>query len=116
MSATSLTRSTDSRAIRAVRAPRRMRAQIGRSCRRRGPEDRVTELGGQIEAAPVPVDHVDNAQRVLVVAKAATEAPAQRLVERLLASVSERGMADVVADADCLGEILVQPERPSDRA
>ena len=38
------------------------------------------------------------------------------LVERLLAGVAERRMAEVVAEADRLGEILVQPQRARDAA
>jgi hypothetical protein len=49
---------------------------------------------------------------VLVVAKAAAAALAQQLVERLLAGMPERRVAEVVAEADRLDEILVQPERP----
>ncbi len=37
---------------------------------------------------------------------------AQQLVENSLAGVAERRMPHVVAEADRLGEILVQPQRP----
>src|SRR4029079_5046539 len=41
---------------------------------------------------------------------------ADDLVERLLARVPERRMAEVVAEADRLDEVLVQPERARDGA
>ena len=44
------------------------------------------------------------------------EALAQRLVECLLACVAERRVAHVVAEADRLGEILVQAQGPGDAA
>ena len=66
--------------------------------------------------AAVALEHVDDAQRVLVVAEAAAEARLQRLVERLLARVAERRVAEVVPEADRLGQVLVQPQRARDRA
>ena len=48
--------------------------------------------------------------------KPAEAALAQQLVERLLPGVPERRVADVVADRDRLGEILVQAQRPRDAA
>ena len=42
-------------------------------------------------------------ERLLVVAEAAAEALAQRLVERLLAGVAERRVAHVVPEPDRLG-------------
>jgi hypothetical protein len=50
------------------------------------------------------------------VLKPAPEALLQQPVERLLAGVPERRVAEVVAEADRLGEILVQPQRTGDRA
>ena len=41
---------------------------------------------------------------------------AQRRVERLLADVAERRVAEVVAEPDRLGQVLVQPERAGHRA
>ena len=48
--------------------------------------------------------------------KPSRAALAQQLVERLLARVAERRMAEIVAEPDRLDEILVQPERPRDAA
>ena len=71
---------------------------------------------GQIEAAAVALEHVDDPERVLVVAEAPVEPLAQRLVERLFARVAERRVPEVVAEPDRLDEVLVQPQRPRDAA
>ena len=73
-------------------------------------EDPVAHLVGEVQ----PLG--DRAQRLLVVAEAPAEALLQRLVERLLAGVAERRMAEVVAEPDRLGQVLVQPQRPGDDA
>jgi hypothetical protein len=36
----------------------------------------------------------------------------ERGIERVLAGVAERRMTEVVSQAQCLGQILVEPERP----
>src|SRR5215213_2965628 len=53
---------------------------------------------------------------MLVVAETAPPALAQTRVEHLLARVAEGRMAEIVAERDRLGEVLVQPERASDAA
>src|SRR4051794_19647446 len=53
---------------------------------------------------------------MLVVTEAAEAALAEQLVERLLAGVAERRGADIVANRDRLGQILVQAQRPRDAA
>ena len=40
----------------------------------------------------------------------------QRRAQRVLAGMAERRMAEVVGEAQGLGQILVEPERPGDRA
>ena len=57
---------------------------------------------------------IDDAQRLQVVLEAAEVAHA--LVERVLARVAERRVAEVVREADRLDEILVQAQRARDRA
>ena len=87
--------------------------------RRDGPgvvEDAVAHLVREVEAAAVALEHVDDAQRVLVVAEAAVEALAQRAVERRLARVAEGRVPEVVAEADRLGEVLVEAQRARDGA
>ena len=79
-------------------------------------QDAVAHRLRQVQALAVALEHVDDAQRVLVVAEAAADALVQRAVERLLAGVPERRMAEVVAQPDRLGQVLVQPQRPRDRA
>ena len=77
-------------------------------------EDAVAHLVREVEAAPVALEHVDDAQRVLVVAEAALEALAQRAVQRRLAGVTEGRVAEIVAEADGLGQVLVEAQRAGD--
>jgi hypothetical protein len=79
-------------------------------------EDAVAHLPREVEPAPVPLEPLDNPQRVLVVAEAAAAALPQHGVERLLAGVPERRMPEVVAEPDRLDEILVQLQRAGDAA
>ena len=84
-------------------------------------DDAVAHVVGQVQAAPTTrplraLEHVHDPQRVLVVAEAAAEALGQRPVEDVLADVAERRVAEVVPEADRLDEVLVEPERPRDRA
>ena len=79
-------------------------------------EDAVAHLVREVEAAAVALEHVDDAQRVLVVAEAALEALAQRAVEPGLAGVPEGRVPEIVAEADGLGEVLVEAQRAGDRA
>ena len=79
-------------------------------------EDAVAHLPRQVEAAAVALEALDDAQRVLVVTKAAAAALAHHLVERLLAGVAERRVPEVVAEPDRLDEILVQAQRAGDAA
>src|SRR5262249_2418550 len=78
-------------------------------------EDAVANLGGQVEASAVALEGVDDPEGMLVVAKAEAGALTQDGVERLLARVAEGRMAEVVAESDRLGQVLVQPQRPRDR-
>ena len=79
-------------------------------------EDAVADLLGQVQAVAVALQHLDHPQRVLVVLEAAAAALAQRRVERFLAGVAEGRVAEVVTEPDRLGQVLVQAERPRDRA
>ena len=78
-------------------------------------EDAVAHLVRQVEAAAVALEHVDDAQRVLVVAEAALEALAQRAVQRRLPGMTEGRVAEIVAQADGLGQVLVEAQRAGDR-
>ena len=61
-------------------------------------EDPVAHLPGQVQPAAVALEQLDDAQRVLVVAEAAGRRARAALVERLLAGVAERRVAEVVAE------------------
>ena len=64
----------------------------------------------------VALERVDDAQRVLVVEERRAEALAQAAVQRLLADVPERRVAEVVAEPDRLDQVLVERQRPRHRA
>ena len=49
-------------------------------------------------------------------AKAKAEPLAEGFIERFFACVPERGMPEVMAEPDRLGQILVQAQRPGDAA
>ena len=66
------------------------------------PGDPVAHVVAQVQPRAVELEHVDDAQRVLVVAKAGAEALAQAVVEDVLADVPERRVAEVVAQPDRL--------------
>ena len=68
-------------------------------------EDPVADLVREVEASGDPVG-------LLVVPEAAAEAPSQRLVERLLSRMPERGVAHVVPEADRLDQVFVQAQSP----
>ena len=77
-------------------------------------ENPVAGLDSEVQAAAVALEHLDDPERLLVVAEPAAEPLGERLVERFLAGVAERCMAEVVPERDRLGEILVQPEGAGD--
>ena len=72
-------------------------------------EDAVPHLHGEVQPLGDP-------QRVLVVAEPPPEAFVNSSVERVLARVSERRMSGVVAEADRLDEVFVEPQRARDDA
>ena len=74
------------------------------------PEDPVAHLPRQVETAPVALEPLHYAKRVLVVAEPLTAALAQELVEGLLARMAERRVADVVADRNRLGQVFVEAQ------
>ena len=82
---------------------------------RHGPwvvEDPVAHLPGQVEPVAVVLQEVHHTQALLVV----PEGPAQERGERFLAEMPEGGVAQIVAQRDRFGEVLVQTQGPSDRA
>ena len=90
--------------------------QSRRLARARVVEDAVAHLLGQVEPAPVALQHLDHPQRVLVVLEARAAALAQSRVECLLARMPEGRMAEVVPQPDRLGQVLVEPEGAGDGA
>ncbi len=74
-------------------------------------------LEGEIQPGKFRValfELVDDAQRLQVVLEAAEFAHAA--VERVLARVPERRVAEIVREADRFGQRFVQPQRACDRA
>ena len=75
------------------------------------PLDAVPDLEGQVEPLAVVLELLDDAQALVGV----VEAVGQELAQRLLAGVAERGVAEVVAQGDGLGQVLVEAEGLGDR-
>ena len=74
-------------------------------------------LPGQIEPVEIgvaPLQRRHDVQRLRVVVEAAERREA--VVERALAGMAERRMAEVVAERRGLGQVLVEPERAGERA
>ena len=78
----------------------------------RVPRDAVAHFPRQVQPLAVVLQHVDDAQALLVVLEAAGH---QRL-QHALAGVAERRVAEVVAERDRLGQLLVQPQHLGDAA
>ena len=76
-------------------------------------EDADACLVAEVQAAAAALDAVDDAQALLIVPEA--DAGVDR-VERALSRVAERRVAEVVPEADGLGEVLIEFERAGDRA
>src|ERR1035441_3057360 len=79
-------------------------------------DDPVAHRHRQIQAQPLALQRVDDAQRVLVVAEGRSEALPQAAINTVLADVTEWWMAEIVTEADRLHQILVELQRPGDRA
>jgi hypothetical protein len=80
-------------------------------------EQRAAHLVGEIEAGEVGVlalEHIDDAQRLLVMFEAAVVRHA--IGQRVLAGVSERAVPEIVGERDGLGEVLVETECSGDGA
>ncbi len=77
-------------------------------------EDPVARLPGEVQTTTVPLEHLDDPQRVLVVAEPAAEARLEHRVEGVLARVAERRVPEIMAKSDRLGQVLVQTERAGD--
>ncbi len=73
--------------------------------------DAVADLEGQVEALAVVFELLDDPQALVGV----VEAEGQELAQGLLAGVAEGGVAEVVAERDGLGQVLVEAEGLGDR-
>src|SRR4026207_973403 len=87
--------------------PLRPRAPPGRW---RVPCDAVAHLPRQVEALAVVLQHVDDAQALLVV----IEPAGNEIVQHPLAGVAERRVAEIVSERDRLGQLFVQPQHLGD--
>ena len=74
--------------------------------------DAVAHFPREVQARAVVLEHVDDSQALLVV----TEPAGHERVEHALAGMAERRVAEVVAQRDRLGQLLVQPQHLGDRA
>src|SRR5687768_8368668 len=80
-------------------------------------EDAFTALEAEIQSGKTGVtllELIDDAQRLQVVLEPAVFAHA--FIERVLPGMSERGVPQIVREADGLGERLIDPQRSRDGA
>jgi hypothetical protein len=96
----------------AVGEPDDLRLERGRRRHRpRMVQDAVAHLPREVQALPVVLQMVDDAEGLLRMAERAAEHRA----ERLLAEMAERRVPEVVAERDRLGEVFVEPQGPRGR-
>ena len=72
--------------------------------------DAVAHLPGEVQAPPVALEHVDDAQALLVVIEPAGD----ELVQDALAGVPERRVTEIVTERNRLGQLFVQPQHLGD--
>ena len=72
----------------------------------------VAHFPRQVQALTVVLEHVDDAQALFVV----IEPAGNQIVEDALAGMAERRVAEIVAEGNRFGELLVQPEHLGDAA
>ena len=95
----------------------RCRALVGRRADGRAAlalrvlRDAVAHFPREVQAAAVVLEHVDDAQALLVVVEAAR----REIVQHALAGVTERRVSEVVTESDRLGELLLQAQHLGDR-
>ena len=76
----------------------------------RMPRDAVAHLPRQVQPLTVVLEHVDDAQALLVV----IEAAGNELVEDALAGMTERRVPEIVAERDGFGQLFVEPQHLGD--
>ena len=74
-------------------------------------ENTVADRKREVEAVTIPLQVIDDAQALLVMAKAR-----EGLGQGHLPGMPKRGMPEVVSEADRLDQILVESQRAADRA
>ena len=74
--------------------------------------DAVADFPGEIQAAAVVLEHVDDAQALFVV----IESAGHQAVDDPLAGMAERRMTEVVTEGDRFGQLFVQPQHLGDGA
>jgi hypothetical protein len=72
------------------------------------PRDAVAHFPRQVQSLPPVLEHVHNAQTLLVV----TEPSGRELVDDALSGMTERRMTQVVTERDGLRQFLVQDATP----
>src|SRR5205807_5681653 len=73
--------------------------------------DPVADFPGQVQAAAVVLEYVDDAQALLVM----VEAAGHQAVDDALAGVAERRVPQIVAERNRFGQLFVQPQHLRDR-
>ena len=81
-------------------------------------QEALTDVVGQVQSGLLvtPLEAVDHPHRLVVVLEAAGfgTVPLEKVVEHVLTRMSERRVAEVVAERDRLGQVFVQAQLPRD--
>ena len=93
-----------------VGQPDHLALQRGSGGAARVAEDAVAHLPGQVQSLAVFLQPLHHPHRLAEVGKA----PGHQLVEHPLPGVAEGGVAQIVAQGDGLGQVLVQGQGPGD--
>ena len=72
----------------------------------------VAHLPGQVQALPVPLEKIHNAQALPVMGKA----PRAKPVKGALTRMAKGSVAQIMPKGNSLGQVLIQPQRAGDRA
>ena len=76
-------------------------------------QDAESRLEAEVQTPPLALEPVDDAQALLIMAKARA---LEDGIQCALSGVAEGRVAEIVSEGDRLGEILVEHERAADRA
>src|SRR4051812_32105090 len=78
----------------------------------RVPRNAVAYFPRQVEAVPIPLENVDDAQALFVV----LEPAGHQGLQHALAGMAERRVPEIVAERNRLGQLLVEPQHLGDAA